>query len=246
MIINNCHKRWKEVASTLILCHFACHGVESCSSDITLQWVHGIEFLQLNHEELHAGHIWYTIMCMWKDLQEKGESHLVLSLFECRTAVIFQALIPTLNASQTSGGINLWIWIGESVLQTMQCPLSFWWNNPCIFHSTNVDQTFCLCSQFLTVPQVILTNNDPVWKKFEDSSWKIDFHLNLSGGTQIGNSKKFNEDQLCYCMSNLVLMVKCDDHVLPTGKSPPHTLTKIMSFWSLLYINLAPHLESIV
>jgi hypothetical protein len=62
---------------------------------------------------------------MWKDLQEKGESHLVLSPFECRNAVIFQALIPTLNASQTSGGINLQLLIGKSVLQTMQCPLSF-------------------------------------------------------------------------------------------------------------------------
>jgi hypothetical protein len=40
---------------------------------------------------------------MWKDHQEKGTSHLVLTPFECRTAVIFQALIPTLNASQ-----NLW------------------------------------------------------------------------------------------------------------------------------------------
>jgi hypothetical protein len=43
---------------------------------------------------------------MSKDLQEKGTSHLVLTPFECRTAVIFQALIPTLNASQASGGIN--------------------------------------------------------------------------------------------------------------------------------------------
>jgi hypothetical protein len=30
-----------------------------------------------------------------EDLHEKGESHLVLSPFEYRTAVIFQALIPT-------------------------------------------------------------------------------------------------------------------------------------------------------
>ncbi len=61
---------------------------------------------------------------MWKDLQQKGEIHQIVPPFECRTAVIFQALIPTLNAFQTSGGINLSIWIGESVLQTMQCPLS--------------------------------------------------------------------------------------------------------------------------
>jgi hypothetical protein len=44
---------------------------------------------------------------MWKDLQDKGESHLVLSPIEYRTAVIFQALIQILNASQTSGGINM-------------------------------------------------------------------------------------------------------------------------------------------
>jgi hypothetical protein len=44
---------------------------------------------------------------MWKDLQEKGDVNLVLSPFKYRTAVIFQALIPTLNAFQTSGGINL-------------------------------------------------------------------------------------------------------------------------------------------
>jgi hypothetical protein len=44
---------------------------------------------------------------MWKDLQEKGEIHQIVPPFECRTAVIFQGLIPTLNAFQTSGGINL-------------------------------------------------------------------------------------------------------------------------------------------
>ncbi len=60
-----------------------------------------------------------------KDLQEKGESHLVPSPIEYRTAVVFQALIPKLNASQTSGGIDLCVLIaGGSVLQTMQCPLS--------------------------------------------------------------------------------------------------------------------------
>ena len=51
MIVHNFYKRQKEVASTSILCEFAHHGVQSCSSDITLQWVHGIEFLQLNHDE---------------------------------------------------------------------------------------------------------------------------------------------------------------------------------------------------
>jgi hypothetical protein len=44
---------------------------------------------------------------MWKDLQQKGEIHQIVSSFECRTAVIFPALIPTLDAIQTSGGINL-------------------------------------------------------------------------------------------------------------------------------------------
>ncbi len=95
------------MASTLFLCEFAHHGVQSCSSDITLQLVHGIEFLQLNHEELNAGHISYTLTCMWKDLQQKGEIHQIVSPLECRTAVIIQALIPPLNAFQTSGGINL-------------------------------------------------------------------------------------------------------------------------------------------
>ncbi len=61
---------------------------------------------------------------MWKDLHQKGEIPQIVSPLECRTAVIFQALIPTLNAFQTSGGINLSIWIGESVLQAMQCQLS--------------------------------------------------------------------------------------------------------------------------
>ena len=58
-------------------------------------------------QELHAGHILYTLRCIRKDLHEKGENLLVLSPFECRTAEIFQVLIPTLNASQSSGGINL-------------------------------------------------------------------------------------------------------------------------------------------
>jgi hypothetical protein len=44
---------------------------------------------------------------MWKDFQEKGDSCLILSPFEYRTAVIFQVLITTLNAFQTFGGINL-------------------------------------------------------------------------------------------------------------------------------------------
>ncbi len=133
IIVNNCHKRWKEVASSTIDCDFALHGIRSCSSDITLQWVHVIEFLQLNQQEKQAGHIWYTIKCMRKDLQEKWQIHLVVSPFEYRTAATFQALIPTLNAFQTSGGMGLWIWIGESVVQTMQCPLSHWWSKACFF-----------------------------------------------------------------------------------------------------------------
>jgi hypothetical protein len=51
MIINNLHKRRKEVASTSVLCEFAHHEIESCSSGIHLQWVHVIEFLQLNQQE---------------------------------------------------------------------------------------------------------------------------------------------------------------------------------------------------
>ncbi len=70
---------------------------------------------------------------MWKDLQQKVKIHQIVSPFECRTAVIFQALIPTLNAFQTSVFINLWIWIWESVLQTMQCLLSHWWIESCFF-----------------------------------------------------------------------------------------------------------------
>ncbi len=88
------------MASTLILCDFACHGIESCSSDITLQWAHVIEFFQLNHKEQQACNISYTLRCITKNCQEKCESHLVLSPFEYRTAVICQALIPTLNAFQ--------------------------------------------------------------------------------------------------------------------------------------------------
>jgi hypothetical protein len=44
---------------------------------------------------------------MWKDFQQKGEIHQIVSPLECRTAVIFQALIPSLNAFQTSAEINL-------------------------------------------------------------------------------------------------------------------------------------------
>ncbi len=69
--------------------------------------MHGIVFLQLNHEESHAGHISYTVMCMWENLQQKGEIHQIVSPLECRTAVIFPALTPILDAFQTFGGINL-------------------------------------------------------------------------------------------------------------------------------------------
>ncbi len=134
---------------------------------------------------------------MWKDLKDKQKIHVVLTAFDYRNAVIFQALIPTLNAFQTSGGINLWIWIRESVLQTMQFHLCLQWIDACFFDATYVDQNFCLCLQTLTDPQVILTNIDPALKQYEDSRWKIDFHLNLCGGTQWGSSKKFDGDYLC-------------------------------------------------
>ncbi len=57
----------------------------------------------------------------------------------------------------------------------MQCQLSLQQFNYCIFHSTNVNQTFFLWSQFLTVPQLILTNNDPVWKKNWRFKWEYRF-----------------------------------------------------------------------
>ncbi len=155
---------WKEVVSTLILCDFACCGIELYSSDITLQWVHVIEFLQLNWQQLQACDISYTLRCIRKNLQEKEDSHEVLSPFEYRTAVIFQALIPTFNALETSSRINLWIWIGESVFQTMQCQLSHWWGDAFFFHSTHVDQTLCLHLQFLRVLQAMLTKVNQAWK----------------------------------------------------------------------------------
>jgi hypothetical protein len=39
--------------------------------------------------------------------ESPGKRRVVLSPLKYRTAVIFQVLIPTLNAFQTSGGINL-------------------------------------------------------------------------------------------------------------------------------------------
>ncbi len=50
------------------------------------------------------------------------------------------------------------------------------------------------------------------------------FSSKSCGGTQWESSKKFDGDQLCYGLSNLDLMVECDDHILPTGKHS-HTLT---------------------
>ncbi len=76
-----------------------------------------------------------------------------MSPFEHRTAIIFQALILTLNAFETSYGINLWIWIEESVFQTMQCQLSHQWGDAFFFHFTHVDQTLHLHLQFLMGPR---------------------------------------------------------------------------------------------
>ncbi len=73
----------------------------------------------------------------------------------------------------------------------------------------------------------------------------VDFHLNLCGGTQRESSKKYDGYLFCYCLSNLDLMVECNDHILPTGKHPC-TLTQVSACWSLLKINCAPYLKSIV
>ncbi len=126
MIIYNCHKMWKVVVSTTILCDFACHGIESCSSYITCANNRVSPF-----EQATVTGWWQLIhlRCTRKNLQEKGKSHLVLSPFKYRTAVIFQALIPTMNAFQSSCGINLQIWNGESVFQTMQLQLSHQWGD---------------------------------------------------------------------------------------------------------------------
>ncbi len=177
---------------------------------------------------------------MWKDLHQKHEINQFVSPFECRTAVIFQALIPTLNAFQTSVWINLWIWIGESVLQTMQCPLSHQWIESCFCNATFVDQKFHLCLQFLTDPLVNLTMEAVRGFKVEDRFSSKSVQRNL-----MREFKKFNGDWRCYGLSNLDLRVECDDHILPTGKSP-HTLTCVLAFRFLLKINFAPHLESIV
>jgi hypothetical protein len=52
-----------------------------------------------------------------KNLQEKGESHEVLSPFDYRTAVIFQALIPTLNAFQTY--MDMGICVADNAISTI-------------------------------------------------------------------------------------------------------------------------------
>jgi hypothetical protein len=121
MIIHNLHKRQKEVASISILCEFAHHGVQSCSSDITLQRVLGIEFLQLNHEEKHPGHLSYTFTCMWKDLQQKGEIHQIVSPFECRTADI------------------------SSVDSNIECFSNLWWNK-----FVNMDRGICVTNNAMS------------------------------------------------------------------------------------------------
>ena len=56
------------------------------------------------HNNIHTSVKSFMYM---KDLQQKGDIHQIVSQLECKTAVIFQALIPTLNAFQISGGINL-------------------------------------------------------------------------------------------------------------------------------------------
>ncbi len=159
---------------------------------------------------------------MWKDHQEKGESHLVLTPFEYRTAVIFQALIPTVNYFQTSGGINLWIWIGESVLQTKQCQLSHRWSDACFF-------SFHICwSNILplfAVSDSPSNNVDKQWSCLEVVKWfKVkDRFPSKSVQRNSRSSEKFNGDQLCYGLSNLDLMVECDDHIFAHWKESPYT-----------------------
>ncbi len=112
----------------------------------------------------------HTLRCMRKNLQEKEESHVVLSPFEYRTVVIFQVLILTLNAFETSCGINLWKWIGESVSQTMQCQLSDQQGYAFFFYATHDDDTLrCLHLQFLVVTQAMSIKFDPAWKRQDDS-----------------------------------------------------------------------------
>ncbi len=45
--------------------------------------------------------------------------------------------------------------------------------------------------------------------------------------------QKVNGYLFCDGLSNLDLMVECDDHILPTGKRP-HTLTQVLACWSVL------------
>jgi hypothetical protein len=61
----------------------------------------------------------------------------------------------------------------------------------------------------------------------------VDVRLNLCGETQWESSKKFDGYLFGYGLSNLDLMVECDDHILPTGK-PPHTLPQVLACWSSL------------
>jgi hypothetical protein len=63
---------------------------------------------------------------MWKDLKDKQKIHVVLTPFDYRNAVIFQALIPTLNAFQTSGGIICEYGLGN--LCCKQCNFTYVFN----------------------------------------------------------------------------------------------------------------------
>ncbi len=57
------------------------------------------------------------------------------------------------------------MWIGESVLQTMQCQLSEQ-RGYAFLYAIHVDDTLrCLILQFLVVPQAMLIKNDPAWKR---------------------------------------------------------------------------------
>ncbi len=154
---------------------------------------------------------------MRKDLQEKGESHLVLSPFEYRTAVIFQALIPTLNAFQT--------WMGKSVLQSMQCQLPHWWSRRCLLFSFHTCWSNILPS--FAVSDSPSNNVYKWWSRLEavrEFKVKDRFPSKSVWRNSMRDSQKVWWSPALLWLVKSRMMVEYDYHILPTGKSP-HTLT---------------------